>query len=85
MVTLRSDSSKKYKVLQKRVIVGRILVWFETYRRSGKDFERQTKTSQTMIQLDLSKLMLNGIKNIVQKESQNNYSNNNLLLYQISF
>jgi len=61
-IVLRSDSSTKFEVLPKRWIVERTFAWFESYRRLSKDFEYQTETSQTMIQLAMIKLMLNRIK-----------------------
>lgn len=62
-IVMRTDSPKKFEVLPKRWIVERTFAWFESYRRLSKDFEFQTETSQTMIQLAMIKLMLNRIKN----------------------
>jgi len=62
-IVMRKDSSKKFEVLPQRWIVERTFAWFESYRRLSKDFEFQTETSQTMIQLAMIKLMLNKIKN----------------------
>lgn len=61
-VVIRSDTSSKFEVLPKRWIVERTFTWFESYRRLSKDFEFQTETSQSMIQLAMIKLMLNRIK-----------------------
>ncbi|MHC1773890.1 MAG: IS5 family transposase [Lentimicrobium sp.] len=61
-VVLRSDTCSKFEVLPKRWIVERTFAWFESYRRLSKDFEFQTETSQTMIQLAMIRLMLNRIK-----------------------
>ena len=60
-VVLRTDSNKKFKVLPKRWIVERTFAWFESYRRLSKDYEFNTDTSETMIQLAMIKLMLNRI------------------------
>jgi putative transposase len=61
-IVLRSETSAKFEVLPKRWIGERTFAWFESYRRLSKDFEYQTETSQTMIQLAMIKLMLNRIK-----------------------
>lgn len=61
-IVMRKDPSTKFEVLPKRWIVERTFSWFESYRRLSKDFEFQTETSQTMIQLAMIKLMLNRIK-----------------------
>ena len=61
-IVLRSDDSSKFSVIPKRWVVERTFAWFESYRRLSKDFEFQTNTSETMIQLAMVKLMLNRIK-----------------------
>jgi len=60
-IILRSDDTSKFQVLPKRWVVERTFSWFESYRRLSKDFEFNTDTSETMIQLAMIKLMLNRI------------------------
>jgi len=60
-VVLRKDSNKGFQVVPKRWIVERTFAWFESYRRLSKDYEFNTDTSETMIQLAMIKLMLNRI------------------------
>jgi len=61
-VILRIDSNNGFQVLPKRWIVERTFAWFESYRRLAKDYEFNTDTSETMIQLAMIKIMLNRIK-----------------------
>ena len=61
-IVLRSDTRKGFQILPKRWIVERTFAWFESYRRLAKDYEFNTDTSETMIQLAMIKLMLNRIK-----------------------
>lgn len=57
-VVLRSDDVKGFVVLPKRWIVERTFAWLNNHRRLSKDYERFTKTSETMIQLAMIRLML---------------------------
>ena len=61
-VVLRKDNSTKFQVIPKRWVVERTFAWFESYRRLSKDFEYYTETSQAMILIAMTKLMLNRIK-----------------------
>ena len=61
-IVLRSDRNKSFEVLPKRWVVERTFAWFESYRRLSKDYEFNTDTSEAMIQLAMSKLMLNRLK-----------------------
>ena len=61
-IVLRKDCSSCFKVLPKRWIVERTFSWFESYRRLSKDYEFQTDTCETMIQLDMIKIMRNRSK-----------------------
>ncbi len=47
-----------FKVLPKRWIVERTFGWFNWYRRLSKDYEHNPKTSEAMIHLAASTLML---------------------------
>ena len=47
-----------FVVQKKRWIVERTFAWFESYRRLSKDFEFAPDTSETMIRLAMTRLML---------------------------
>ena len=47
-----------FKVLPKRWIVERTFGWFNWYRRFSKDYEHNPKTSEAMIHITASTLML---------------------------
>ncbi|MEM6634228.1 MAG: transposase, partial [Bacteroidota bacterium] len=51
-----------FKPLPKRWVVERTFAWFESYRRLAKDFEFLPQTSETMIILAMTRLMLKRIK-----------------------
>lgn len=57
-VVLRSDNLKGFVVLPKRWIVERTFAWLNNHRRLSKDYERFTRTSETMIQVAMIRLML---------------------------
>jgi putative transposase len=57
-IVLRSDDVKRFVVLPKRWIVERTFAWLLNHQRLSKDYERFTKTSETMIQLAMIRLML---------------------------
>ena len=61
-VVLRSDDVKGFVVLPKRWIVERTFAWLSNHHRLSKDYERFTKTSETMIQLAMIRLMLRRLK-----------------------
>ena len=61
-VVLRSDDLKGFVVLPKRWIVERSFAWLNNHRRLSKDYERFTKTSETMIQIAMVRLMLRRLK-----------------------
>lgn len=58
-VTLRKDTKKGFVPLPKRWVIERTFAWFGLYRRLSKDYEFNTLTSETMIYIAMSKLMLN--------------------------
>jgi putative transposase len=60
-VVLRSDTTKKFEVLPKRWIVERTISWFEGFRRLSKDYQKIPETSETMIIIAMTKIMLNKI------------------------
>jgi putative transposase len=49
---------KAFKVLPKRWIVERTFAWLTMYRRLAKDYETNTKSSETMIQIAMIQIML---------------------------
>jgi putative transposase len=57
-VVLRSDDTTGFVVLPKRWIVERTFAWLNNHRRLSKDYERFTKTSETMIQIAMIRVML---------------------------
>lgn len=57
-VVLRSDDVKGFVALPKRWIVERTFAWLNNHRRLSKDYERYPKTSETMIQIAMIRLML---------------------------
>ena len=58
-VVNREPDKRGFVVQKKRWIVERTFAWFESYRRLSKDFEFATDTSETMIRLAMTRLMLN--------------------------
>ncbi len=61
-VVLRSDEQKGFVVLPRRWVVERTFAWLNNHRRLSKDYERFTKTSETMIQIAMMRLMLRRLK-----------------------
>jgi len=58
---VKQPTKRGFAVQKKRWIVERTFAWFESYRRLSKDFEFATDTSETMIRLAMTRLMLNRI------------------------
>jgi len=61
-IVKRSDDVKGFKVLPKRWIVERTFGWLGRYRRLSKDYEAQTKSSETWIYLSMINLMVHRLK-----------------------
>jgi len=61
-VVLRSDDVKGFVVLPKRRVVERTFAWLNNHRRLSKDYERFGKTSETMIQIAMRRVMLSRLK-----------------------
>lgn len=57
-IVKRSDDRKGFQVLPKRWIVERTFGWFGNYRRLSKDYEYDPETSETMIYIAMSNLMV---------------------------
>jgi putative transposase len=61
-VVLRCDDIKGFVVLPRRWVVERTFAWLNNHRRLSKDYERYSKTSETMIQIAMMRLMLRRLK-----------------------
>lgn len=57
-IVKRSDDIKGFKVLPKRWIVERTFAWLNHYRRLSKDYEYRTDTSETLIYIAMTHLMV---------------------------
>jgi putative transposase len=57
-IVKRSDDVKGFTVLPKRWIVERTFSWFNKYRRLSKDYEQHTDSSETMIYLAMTHIMV---------------------------
>lgn len=57
-IVKRPDSQKGFVVLPRRWVVERTFAWLGRYRRLSKDYERLTLTSEAMIHLAMTHLML---------------------------
>jgi len=57
-VTLRPDGAKGFVLLPRRWVVERTLAWLNQSRRLSKDYERLPKSSEAMIYLSMTRLML---------------------------
>lgn len=58
----REPGQRGFAVLKKRWVVERTFGWLEGYRRLAKDHERLCVTSEAMVQLAMTRLMLNRIR-----------------------
>ena len=61
-IVAREPHQRGFAVLEKRWIVERTFGWFEGYRRLAKDYERLCETSEAMVLLAVTRLMLNRIR-----------------------
>ena len=61
-IVRRTDDMKGFVVLPKRWIVERTFGWLGRYRRLSKDYEEQTRNSETMIRLAMINLMLHRLE-----------------------
>ncbi len=57
-VTLRPDGCKGFVLLPRRWVVERTLAWLNQSRRLSKDYERLPQSSEAMIYLSMTRLML---------------------------
>ncbi len=56
--TLSLDDQKGFVVLPRRWVVERTFAWITQCRRLGKDYETQPETSEALIYLAMTRLML---------------------------
>lgn len=57
-IVKRSDQAQGFEVLPRRWVVERTLSWISNYRRLSKDYEYWESTSQTMVHLAMTHVML---------------------------
>jgi putative transposase len=57
-VTLRPEGCKGFVLLPRRWVVERTWAWLNQSRRLSKDYERLPKSSEAMIYLSMTRLML---------------------------
>jgi putative transposase len=61
-IVKRSDDVKGFVVLPKRGIVERTFGWFKRYRRLSKDYEVLPESSEAVIYLSMTHLMVRRLK-----------------------
>ena len=61
-IVKRSDDMQGFEVLPRRWVVERTLSWLGKYRRLSKDYESLTASSETMILLAMTNLMIHRLK-----------------------
>lgn len=57
-IVRRSDTAEGFEVLPRRWIVERTFAWLENSRRLSKDYETTISSSEAMIHLAMSRLMV---------------------------
>ena len=57
-IVKRNPDVKGFQLLPRRWVVERTFGWFGRYRRLSKDYEFQTDTSENMIMIAMSQLMV---------------------------
>lgn len=57
-IVKRNDDASGFEVLPRRWVVERTFGWLNNYRRLSKDYEYWTETSESMIHLAMSQVML---------------------------
>ena len=61
-IVKRSDDVKGFKLLPHRWVVERTFAWLGRYRRLSKDYEALPETSETLIYLAMTHVMLRRLK-----------------------
>jgi len=62
-IVKRSDDVKGFKLLPRRWVVERTFGWLGRYRRLSKDYEFHTNSSEAMIHIAMTGLMLRRLAN----------------------
>lgn len=57
-IVRRSDDAEGFEVLPRRWVVERTFAWFGKYRRFSKDYEYHPRSSETMVYLAMSHVMV---------------------------
>ncbi len=57
-VVLRSDDQRGFAVLPRRWVVERTFAWLTAHRRLAKDYETLPATSETLIHIAMTRIML---------------------------
>jgi putative transposase len=57
-IGVEPDPLPRFTVLRRRWVVERTLAWVGRYRRMSKDYEYLTKSSEVMLHLVMTRLML---------------------------
>ena len=60
-IVRKSPGQRTFVVLPKRWVVERTFAWLNRFRRLSKDYEEQTRNSETMIRLAMISVMLRRI------------------------
>lgn len=63
-IVKRSDQAQGFQLLPRRWVVERTLSWISNYRRLSKDYEYWESTSETMVQLAMSHVMLQRLEGV---------------------
>lgn len=61
-IVKRSDDVTGFVILPRRWVVERTFAWLGKYRRLSKDYETLTESSETMIYIAMTNLMLHRLK-----------------------
>lgn len=61
-IVRRDEDASGFDPLEKRWVIERTFGWFEHWRRLSKDYEYRPETSEAMIGLAMSRLMINRLR-----------------------
>lgn len=64
-IVKRSDQESGFKVVPRRWVVERTFGWLGRQRRLSKDYEYRTNTSETMVYLSMTRIMLRRAAQVV--------------------
>jgi len=60
-IVRRDEDAKGFEPIPKRWVIERTFGWFASWRRLSRDYEFLPETSEAMIRLGMSRLMINRI------------------------